>query len=79
MSDFKIRTETIKSSKILDYFVETNEDREIINKLKSNSPVVLVGSRGVGKSFLLKVAEAELKRDIKKQNTIHRPPCETHR
>ena len=64
MSDFKIRTETIKPTKILDYFVETREDRSIIERLKSDAPVVLVGSRGVGKSFLLRVAEAELKKDI---------------
>lgn len=70
MSDFKIRTETIKSSKILDYFVETKEDRKIIERLKSDSPIVLVGSRGVGKSFLLRVAEAELKRDIGQYNVV---------
>jgi hypothetical protein len=64
MSDFKIRTETIKPTKILDYFVETKEDRSIIERLKSDAPVILVGSRGVGKSFLLRVAEAELKRDL---------------
>lgn len=64
MSDFKIRTETIKPTKILDYFVETKEDRMIIERLKSDAPVILVGSRGVGKSFLLRVAEAELKRDL---------------
>lgn len=70
MSDFKIRTETIKPSKILDYFVETKEDRRIIERLKSDSPIVLVGSRGVGKSFLLRVAEAELKRDIGHNNVV---------
>nr|WP_306288012.1 hypothetical protein [Pseudoalteromonas sp. WY3] len=64
MSNFKIRTETIKPAKILDYFVETKEDRKIIEQLKSDTPIVLVGSRGVGKSFLLRVAEAELKKDI---------------
>ena len=70
MSDFKIRTETIKPTKILDYFVETKEDRLIIDKLKSDAPVILVGSRGVGKSFLLRVAEAELKNDIDKVNIL---------
>lgn len=70
MSDFKIRTETIKPTKILDYFVETKEDRSIIERLKSDAPVILVGSRGVGKSFLLRVAEAELKRDIDKLKVL---------
>jgi len=60
MADFKIRTENIKPAKILDYFVETNEDRKIIDRLKSETPIILVGSRGVGKSFLMRVAEAEL-------------------
>ncbi len=64
MSDFKIRTENIKPTKILDYFVETKEDRIIIDRLKSDAPVILVGSRGVGKSFLLRVAEAELKQEL---------------
>src|SRR5690554_2125586 len=70
MSDFKIRTETIKPAKILDYFVETKDDRKIVDRLKSDVPIVLVGSRGVGKSFLLRVAEAELKRDISEINVI---------
>ncbi|EPJ3742565.1 ORC-CDC6 family AAA ATPase [Proteus mirabilis] len=70
MSDFKIRTETIKPTKILDYFVETKEDRDIIDRLKSSSPIVLVGSRGVGKSFLLRVAEAELRKDIVNKKVV---------
>lgn len=70
MSDFKIRTETIKSSKILDYFVETKDDRKIVDRLKSDVPIVLVGSRGVGKSFLLRVAEEELKKEIAEKKII---------
>ncbi|MBT78988.1 MAG: hypothetical protein CL587_01180 [Alteromonadaceae bacterium] len=70
MTDFKIRTETIKPTKILDYFVETSEDRSIIERLKSDSPIVLVGSRGVGKSFLLRVVEAELKRDLEQHKIL---------
>ena len=64
MLEFKIRTENIKPSKILDYFVETPEDRMIIERLKSKTPIILVGSRGMGKTFLLRVAEAELKNEI---------------
>lgn len=70
MSEFKIRTENIKPSEILDYFVETPEDRSIVNRLKSGTPVILVGSRGVGKSFLLRVAEAELKNDFGKDRVL---------
>jgi len=59
-SDFFIRTEEIRPEEVLDYFVETEQDRSIINALKSRNPTILIGSRGVGKSFLLRVAEAEL-------------------
>lgn len=58
--EFLYRTEDIKTEEILKYFVATKEDREIITALKGRNPVILVGSRGVGKSFLLRVAEAEL-------------------
>jgi hypothetical protein len=60
MNDFFLRTEEIKPDEILAYFVETEQDRSIIDALKSRTPVILAGSRGVGKSFLLRVAEAEL-------------------
>ena len=70
MTDFKIRTENIKPTKILEYFVETKEDRTTINRLKSDTPVILVGSRGVGKSFLLRVAEAELKLEFESEKVL---------
>jgi hypothetical protein len=60
MSEFFFRTEDIRPEEIAQLFVETDRDREIISALKGRNPVVLVGSRGVGKSFLLRVAEAEL-------------------
>lgn len=64
MSEFFIRTEDISNEKLLDLFVETDRDRQIVNTLKAQLPAVLVGSRGVGKSFLLRVAAAELKRNL---------------
>ncbi len=70
MTDFKIRTENIKPTKILDYFVETIHDRKIIDRLKSDSPIILIGSRGVGKSFLMRVAEAELRGSFKSQRVL---------
>lgn len=60
MVDFFYRTEDIKPDEIIDYFVETRKDRNILEELKMRNPVILVGSRGVGKSFLLRVAESEL-------------------
>jgi hypothetical protein len=60
MSDFFFRTEDIGPANILDYFVETDEDRSAVEQLKGRNPTVLIGSRGVGKSFLMRVAEQEL-------------------
>lgn len=62
--EFIYRTEDIDTDEILDLFVETTDDRKIINALKSRNPVILVGSRGVGKSFLCRVAEAELLKEF---------------
>jgi hypothetical protein len=63
--EFFIRTEDIWTEEILEYFAETKRDREIIESIKDRNPILLVGSRGVGKSFLMKVAQAELTRDFK--------------
>ncbi|MFM7851462.1 MAG: hypothetical protein ACKO96_05960, partial [Flammeovirgaceae bacterium] len=60
MADLLFRTEDISNEELLDLFVETKQDRNIIESIKGTSPVVLVGSRGVGKSFLLRVAEEEM-------------------
>lgn len=60
MADLLYRTEDIPSDEILNLFVETKQDREVIDLVKATSPVVLIGSRGVGKSFLLRVAEEEM-------------------
>jgi hypothetical protein len=60
MSDLFYRTEDIKPDEVIEYFVETSRDRELINALKDRHPVVLSGSRGVGKSFLLRICEQEL-------------------
>ena len=60
MSDFYFRTEDILPDELSSLFVETSRDREVIEKLKSRTPIILVGSRGVGKSFLLRMAEQEM-------------------
>src|ERR1700733_12141337 len=60
MVDFFFRTEDIRPEEVGQYFVENDQDRTIIDALKNRNPVVLVGSRGVGKSFLLRVAQKEL-------------------
>ncbi|NPU11795.1 hypothetical protein HL666_13570 [Bradyrhizobium sp. 83002] len=60
MSEFFFRTEDIKPDEVTKYFVESRQDRSTISALKSRNPTILVGSRGVGKSFLLRVAQSEL-------------------
>ena len=60
MSDFIFRTEDIKLEDILDLYVETSKDKRVVDLLKSANPIILEGSRGTGKSFLLRIAEAQL-------------------
>jgi hypothetical protein len=60
MTDFFFRTEDIRPEEVAKYFVETRQDRRIVDVLKGRNPTILVGSRGVGKSFLLRVAQSEL-------------------
>ena len=57
---FHYRTEDIRPEKLLNYFVDSQLDREIIDLFKSSVPTVLEGSRGTGKSFLMMVAKIEL-------------------
>lgn len=61
MTELLFRTEDFTAEELANVFVETDLDRKVVNALKARSPVILVGSRGVGKSFLLKVAASELK------------------
>jgi hypothetical protein len=68
--DLFFRTEDIRQEEVLSYLVETATDRRIIDILEGRSPVILKGSRGVGKSFLLRVAEAELTRDFASKRVL---------
>lgn len=70
MADFFYRTEALRVDEIKEYFVETSEDRKILQELKGHNPVLLVGSRGVGKSFLFRVAEAELLEELTEKNVL---------
>lgn len=63
MQNYIIRTEDFKDELIEKYFVETKNDREIIENLKSEHQMLLIGSRGVGKTMLLKKAEIELNKE----------------
>jgi hypothetical protein len=48
------RTESIKEDLILEYFIERNDDK--INRLLDSEQYLLEGSRGVGKTMLMKTA-----------------------
>ncbi|HYE33089.1 MAG TPA: hypothetical protein VEH27_16805 [Methylomirabilota bacterium] len=61
MTSLIIRTEDIKPEHLLELYVETAQDKKTVELLKSASPVILEGSRGTGKSFLLRVAEVQLR------------------
>lgn len=64
------RAEDLQTDEVLAFFVEGPGDREIIDALKGRSAVILRGSRGVGKSFLMRVAEAEMVRDEKRDHIL---------
>ncbi|HEU0237851.1 MAG TPA: AAA family ATPase [Micromonosporaceae bacterium] len=69
-ADLFFRAEDLRREDIHRYLVETTRDRSIIDQLKGGSPIVLKGSRGVGKSFLLKAAEAELVREFEERRVL---------
>jgi predicted AAA+ superfamily ATPase len=58
--EFRFRTEDFRLEEIESQFVATDQEREIVAGLKAASPIILEGSRGTGKSFLMRVAEVEL-------------------
>lgn len=70
MSEAFIRTEDIDPKEVKSFFVETDNDRDIINSLKGTQPLLLVGSRGTGKTMLLRVAEQELTNEFNKERVL---------
>lgn len=70
MSEALIRTEDINPKEVKDFFVETANDRDIIETLKGIQPVLLVGSRGTGKTMLLRIAEQELSNEFNEKKIL---------
>ena len=70
MSEAFIRTEDIDPKEVKRFFVETDNDRDIINSLKGTQPLLLVGSRGTGKTMLLRVAEQELSNEFDRERVL---------
>jgi hypothetical protein len=60
MTNFHLRTESIKPEELLGLYVKSKQDAQIVRALRSSEPCVLEGSRGTGKSFLMRVAQQEI-------------------
>lgn len=69
-TDFYLRTEDIPPEDLTRLFVESSRDREVIERIKTRTPIVLVGSRGVGKSFILRVVEQELSTNFARDRVL---------
>lgn len=67
---FYLRTESIKPDDIISLSVINSEDASIIAALKSAEPCLLEGSRGTGKSFLMKVAESQIETEDSSALTV---------
>ncbi|MFL7008851.1 hypothetical protein [Enterovibrio norvegicus] len=63
MNEFFLRTESIKQSELANLLVVNDADIKIIDALKSSEPCLLEGSRGTGKSFLMRVAELDIEKE----------------
>lgn len=61
---FYLRTESIRSDQILDLSVLNSSDQAVLLALKSPEPCLIEGSRGTGKSFLMRVAEAQIEQEF---------------
>lgn len=60
MAELIFRTEELTNAQIAELYVASEYEQGIIDKLKAPSPVLLIGSRGVGKSFLFKMSEIQM-------------------
>lgn len=70
IQEFIIRTEDIRSDELLDLFVETERDSFLVKALKTPSPLIIEGSRGTGKSLLLRVCEEEQKASFEEDRVL---------
>lgn len=70
MSEARIRTEDLSIDEVNELYVETAMDRENIEALKSYQPLLLIGSRGTGKTMLMRKAESELTDDFLRKRIL---------
>lgn len=59
MSELYFRAEDLKPEEIVRFFVASELDEQTVEALQSRRPIIIVGSRGVGKSFLMRYAAAK--------------------
>ena len=67
MQDLRYRTEDFKASELESFFVSSSNDEEVIRRLCGRETILLVGSRGVGKSFLLRLSEHRIETEFNAQ------------
>lgn len=70
MSEARIRTEDLSIEEVNELYVETAMDRENIEALKSFQPLLLIGSRGTGKTMLMRKAESELTETFEEERIL---------
>lgn len=70
MSEALIRTEDLTLEEVDNLYVDTKIDRENIEALKSNQPLLLIGSRGTGKTMLMRKAERELDNEFNDERIL---------
>jgi hypothetical protein len=70
MAKVYIRADDIAQSEILNYFVSKEADKHYIDELLSPQPVLLVGSRGTGKTMLLRVAHKTMAKSFKSKQVL---------
>jgi hypothetical protein len=57
--DFIIRTEDLFPERALELYVPTERDEQLVELLRNQTPLIIEGSRGTGKSMLLRVCEQQ--------------------
>lgn len=70
MLNFILRSEELRDSEILEYYVGSEHDEKILEQMETPIPCLLEGSRGVGKSFLFKVLKQRLLGDYAEKRIL---------
>lgn len=65
-----VRSEDLQDKEVVTFYVDMPGDDEIIKQLKGRSPLILSGSRGVGKSILLRVAQRQMETDFQVERVM---------